>query len=282
MATKRASHPSSGRRSGVLLLAAALALAGFALAARPPGGGGGGGGGGKTKTPAISVSPSSLAFGDVTVNTTSAAQSVTVTNSGRANLLITSITRSGSTAFAFTENCPDTLAVGASCAISVTFAPTATGAAAGSIAIVSNASNTPNVTVALSGSGTAAPSVAVRRGKGAGDSIMRGYNANCTSNTGLFDFICYGAGDKPQYSFFNGSSSSVTSIVARYVQLDPLFGGDQNAAASGSEMTDPTKNNFATQAAAIVGSASQPARVFVELGGNDLCNRATIGDLYSD
>ena len=75
----------------------------------------------------------------------------------------------------------------------------------------------------------------MRTAKGGGDSIVRGYNADCTRNTGLFDFLCYGSGDKPQYSFFEGSSTAVTSIVDRYLSSDPLFTGDKNASASGSE-----------------------------------------------
>ncbi|MGD8907553.1 MAG: hypothetical protein PVG58_11705, partial [Gammaproteobacteria bacterium] len=54
------------------------------------------------------------------------------------------------------------------------------------------------------------PSVRV---EGAGDSIMRGYNATCDGNTGLFDFLCYGGGDQPENSFLDGSSSSVESVV---------------------------------------------------------------------
>jgi hypothetical protein len=44
-------------------------------------------------------------------------------------------------------------------------------------------------------------------------------------------------------------------------------------------MTDPAKNNFATQAAAVVASVSAPTQVVVELGGTDLCNRSP-GELY--
>ncbi len=122
----------------------------------------------------------------------------------------------------------------------------------------------------------------MRRVEGAGDSIMQGYNASCSSNTGLFDFLCYGGGEQPANSFLDGSSTAVTSIVDRYIQLDSQVTGGKAASASGSEMTDATKNNFATQASAIVSAATQPTRVFVELGGNDICNRATVNDLYTD
>lgn len=275
-ATSRRPVISRFQRIAVVLLAGGLTIGGLALAARP----GGGGGGGKAK-PAISVSSASLAFGEVNVGATSAGQSVVVTNTGTADLKFTSVSTTNA-AFNFTNSCPGTLAMGASCNINVTFKPAAAGSYAANLSIVSNASNAPTLNVALSGSGKSSTTVAVRHGKGGGDSIMRGYNADCTRNTGFFDFVCYGAGDKPQYSFFDGSSSTVLSIEDRYIQIDPLFSADQNAAASGSEMTDSAKNNFLAQATSIVGSTTQPARVFIELGGNDICNRDTVSQLYSD
>jgi lysophospholipase L1-like esterase len=275
-ATSRRPVLSTFQRLAVVLLVGGLTIGGLALAGKPSGGGG------KTK-PAISVSPTSLAFGDQAVNTTSVAKTVTITSSGTASLIINSVTLSGSSYFAISGGCTagSTLAPGATCTINVTFTPAA-ASVTGNIAIVSNASNTPTVSVALSGTGKSTTTVAVRLGKGGGDSIMRGYNADCTSNTGLFSFLCYGGGDKPQYSFFDGSSTTVLSIEDRYIQVDPLFSADQNAAASGSEMTDPAKNNFLAQATAIVTGTTQPARVFIELGGNDICNRGTVSQLYSD
>jgi lysophospholipase L1-like esterase len=268
----------AAKRALLALFASALAFAGSSEAAKPIGGGGGGG-----KTPAISVTPTSLSFGGQAVGSISAVRTVAVSNTGRANLQISSIARTGTGAasFSHTSTCPATLAPGANCAVSVRFSPSAVGTVTASLVITSNASNTPNVAVALSGTGTEVVAT-VRRILGGGDSIMRGYNATCTGNTGFLDLFCYSGGDQPENSFFDGSSSSVNSIVDRYIQLDPLTTGSKSASASGSEMTDPSKNNFATQANAIVSSATQPVRVFVELGGNDICNRATVNDLYSE
>ena len=269
---------STGQRIAALLMAVAIiGLGGIALAAKPVGGGGGG----KPK-PSIAVTPASLAFGDVIVGSTSPAQLVSIRNSGTANLAFTSVNVTQA-AYARVNNCPASLAPGATCTVSVSFAPSAVGALAANLVIVTNASNASTFNVGLTGTGKSQTTTpAVRTAKGGGDSIMRGYNADCTSNTGLFDFLCYGSGDKPQYSFFDGSSTAVTSIVDRYIASDPLFTGDKNASESGSEMTDATKNNFQAQATAIVGSATQPVRVFMELGANDICNRATTANLYSD
>jgi GDSL-like Lipase/Acylhydrolase len=270
-----ASLMSAGRSAAFALLAGTVTIAGVAEAAKPVGGG-------KAK-PIIAVSLSSVPFGNQAINTTSAVRSVLVTNSGTANLLISGVTKTGtgSASFGYSNGCPATLAPSAVCAISVTFSPASAGAVAASIVITSNASNGSTTTIALSGNGTTTVA-SVRRVEGAGDSIMRGYNATCTRNTGLFDFLCYSGGDQPENSFLDGSSAPVTSIVDRYIQLDSQVTGGKAASASGSEMTDLAKNNFATQASAILNSATQPVRVFVELGGNDICNRATTADLYTD
>jgi hypothetical protein len=76
--------------------------------------------------PAFTVSPTSLAFGNVQVNAASAAQSVTVTNSGSAALPITSITFWGASAsqFSQTNTCGASIPVGSTCTISVVFNPT--------------------------------------------------------------------------------------------------------------------------------------------------------------
>jgi len=267
-------------RVGIVLLAGAMAIAGLALAAKP-GTGGGGGGGGKTRTPAISVSPASFAFGDVTVGSTSPALSVTISNTGRADLVFTSFGMSNS-AFTYAENCPSALVPAATCTISVTFTPAAIGTTTGTLTIVSNAANTPTATIALSGTGKSQPTATVRRVEGSGDSIMRGYNASCTTNDFWGILVCASGGDQDENSFLDGSSATVVSLVDRYKQIDPLLSGGKAASASGSEMVDAAKNNFATQAQAIVAAATQPVRVFVELGGNDICNRATTADLYDD
>jgi hypothetical protein len=99
----------------------------------------------------VTLSPSSLIFGTQLKGTTSAAQTVTLTNTGNASLSLTSIR--GSAFFTDTTTCQATLAAGASCTISVSFAPGQNGTVTGSISVSDNASGSPQ-TVALSGSGT--------------------------------------------------------------------------------------------------------------------------------
>lgn len=270
---------NSPGKSVVLGVAVATLVASLgALAARGGGGGGGGGGSGGTPLPVATVSATSLDFGSLEVGQ-SATRTVTLSNTSRVNLLISSIAVTGSTAFSRTEDCPDVLAPKSRCRIQVSFGPTAAGAAAGSVVIASNASNSPTA-VALAGFATSPPTATVRV-EGAGDSIMRGYNADCLGNVSFLDLFCYGLGDQNEHSFLDGWDADVNSIVDRYKLLDSAASGGKAASASGSEMRGGS-NNFATQAANIVASASVPATVFVELGGNDLCNRSSVADLYTD
>jgi Protein of unknown function (DUF1573) len=102
----------------------------------------------------VTVSTSSLdlngSTGGQTVGTTSAPQTLTLTNNGTTPLAIASITASGD--FAETNTCGSSLAPGASCTITVTFTPTAAGSRTGVVTITDNASSSPQI-VALSGTG---------------------------------------------------------------------------------------------------------------------------------
>ncbi|MGA9207437.1 MAG: choice-of-anchor D domain-containing protein, partial [Terriglobales bacterium] len=98
----------------------------------------------------VNLSASSLTFTGQTVSTQSGAQTITLTNTGNAALTPLTITRSGP--FAETNTCPASLAGGASCTISVTFAPLSAGSQSGTITVTDNAANSPQ-TIALSGTG---------------------------------------------------------------------------------------------------------------------------------
>lgn len=102
--------------------------------------------------PAASLSPFSLSFGNQLVATTSAAQTVTLSNTGTAPLSLSNIGVTGD--YAQTNNCGVSLAAGASCSINVSFTPTATGARSGNLSVTDNASGSPQIT-SLGGTGTA-------------------------------------------------------------------------------------------------------------------------------
>jgi parallel beta-helix repeat protein len=103
---------------------------------------------GTTLPPAVSLSPTQLTFAAQPIGTTSAAQVVTLTNTGGASLSIGVIYATGQ--FSETNNCPASLAGGGACTISVTFASNTAGTQSGYVSITDNASGSPQ-SVSLSG-----------------------------------------------------------------------------------------------------------------------------------
>ncbi len=102
----------------------------------------------------VSLIPGSLAFGQVTVGTSSAAKMVTVTNNEKVSVTMTSIVLGGSKPgdYSETNTCGTTLAAGATCSISVTFSPKAVGARLASVTLTDTGTNSPQV-LPLAGTG---------------------------------------------------------------------------------------------------------------------------------
>jgi hypothetical protein len=107
-------------------------------------------GAGYSPAPVVSLSPASLVFPGQIVGTSSAAQTVTLSNVGNAPLAISIITTTGP--FTETNTCPASLAAGASCAIKVVFAPSVYGSGAGTVFIGDNAAGG-SQTVTTTGTG---------------------------------------------------------------------------------------------------------------------------------
>jgi lysophospholipase L1-like esterase len=105
--------------------------------------------------PAVTLTPTALAFGSQLQGTTSAPQSATLRNSGTAPLAISAITLGGanSSDFNSSNTCPASLAVNATCTISATFTPSAQGSRIAGAAISDDAPGSPQ-TLGLSGTGT--------------------------------------------------------------------------------------------------------------------------------
>src|SRR2546422_866243 len=111
--------------------------------------------------PTATLSATSSAFGNQRVGTTSAAQNLTLTNNGGTPLNLTSITITGAQAadfaFAAGNTCPTgagSVAPGASCTISISFTPAATGARTATVTITDDAAGSPQL-VSLVGMGIA-------------------------------------------------------------------------------------------------------------------------------
>ncbi|MGA7928878.1 MAG: choice-of-anchor D domain-containing protein, partial [Candidatus Sulfotelmatobacter sp.] len=105
-------------------------------------------------TSTLGFSATSLSFGNQSVGTTSAAQTITLSNTGTVAISMTSIAITGTNSgdFAQTNTCGTSLPVGAKCALSVTFTPAANGNRTASVTITDNAAGSPQ-TISLTGTG---------------------------------------------------------------------------------------------------------------------------------
>lgn len=103
----------------------------------------------------VSVTPASLAYANQTVGTTSAAKTVTVKNNLPTTLTITGIMITGLDPLEFLQSattCGASLGSGASCTISITFKPAATGPRSAVLNVADSASTSPQ-TIDLSRTG---------------------------------------------------------------------------------------------------------------------------------
>jgi putative cofactor-binding repeat protein len=97
----------------------------------------------------MSLSFSSIAFGDQQLGTSTAPQTITLMNTGSTPLFL-AFSINGD--FSQTNNCGTAVAAGANCGINVTFTPTAPGLRTGALIIADNALGSPQ-SVSLSGTG---------------------------------------------------------------------------------------------------------------------------------
>ncbi len=112
-------------------------------------------GGASSVSGAVSLSPSSLAFSSQRTATASGVKNITLSNSGTTPLNIRLIYMTGTNPSDFLQNnnCGPSLAAGASCTVSVMFAPTGTGSRSGSLTFSDSAQGTTQ-SVSLTGTGT--------------------------------------------------------------------------------------------------------------------------------
>ena len=155
----------------------------------------------------VSLSATSLTFSSQSIGTTSAPQTVTMSNTGTSPLTIAGIVASGD--FAQSNTCGISLAAGANCAINVTFTPTAAGSRTGNLTISDNAVSSPQI-VSLGGSGAdftisvSPPSASVV----AGNSIS--YTVTVTPSFGFKGKVVLGCGSLPRGASCSSTTPSVT------------------------------------------------------------------------
>jgi hypothetical protein len=104
----------------------------------------------------LSTNPATENFGNINVGST-AAQTIALSNNGNASATITQVSTTGTGFSVSGLSIPYTLAAGAKTSLKVSFSPSAVGTYGGSVAVTSNASNSPTA-VSLSGTGVSATS----------------------------------------------------------------------------------------------------------------------------
>jgi HYDIN/CFA65/VesB family protein/ASPM-SPD-2-Hydin domain-containing protein/centrosomal CEP192-like protein len=127
---------TSGRKGGSPI---SIAVTGSGIAAA------------STQTYLLSTNATSLNFGNTLVGS-SASQTITVTNTGTGSVTISQVVAAGAGFKVTGFSGSVTLAAGQSLPLAASFSPAATGSVAGSISVVSNATNSP-ATITLSGTG---------------------------------------------------------------------------------------------------------------------------------
>jgi len=145
--------------------------------------------------PYVTLSASNLAFASVAIGTPSAAETVTVTNSGNQNLTFGAgtVTISGSNAadFALSADACNgaTIPPAGTCSGSVTFTPSVAGAESAELSFTDNASYAPQ-TVALSGTGATPDfSIATASGSPSSANVLPGGTATYSLSIGsLYGF----------------------------------------------------------------------------------------------
>lgn len=182
--------------------------------------------------PTASVNPTSLTFSNVAVGSSSAPQTVTLTNGGTASLSINQISTTGQ--FTETNNCGTSLGL-TTCQISVVFSPTSAGVQTGTLTVMDNAAGNPQ-TVPLSGN-PPAPGFTITPGGGSSSTsatVTAGQTANYSLSlagtngfSGAVNFTCSGA---PMYSSCavspNPANVSGTSALAVGVSVSTQAGSN--------------------------------------------------------
>jgi Abnormal spindle-like microcephaly-assoc'd, ASPM-SPD-2-Hydin len=252
--------------------------------------------------PILTVAPTAISFGTQPVGITSGTQTVTLTNAGSAllNLSGFAIIGSNSTNFGFLVKgatpCPlpnGTLTAGASCTVSVDFAPQAAGPVTATLSISDNASGSPQ-SVALSGTGgtsgiSLAPATLNFASQTVGaNSAAQGVSVSNTGTTAVALSISRGGADPADFAETDNCSQSPlapgkTCVIN--VTFDPAQTGTRSALVmiSDNALQSPqiiTLTGTAVQATAAVsptgtvsfggalaGTASSPVTVTIANSG---------------
>jgi hypothetical protein len=219
--------------------------------------------------PTAAVAPGSLTFTSQLVSTPSAAQILTLSNSGTAALTIAGIAVGGSNGgdFAQTNTCGTSVNAGASCSITVTFKPTATGTRSGTVTVTDNANGVTGSTQAASLTGTGvAPVASVPSSLPAfpGQLVKTTSSAQTVtlSNTGTAALsivsVAIGGANSTDFAETNNCGTSVAAGAncAISVTFTPAVTGTLSATLTVTDNSNGTANS--AQTLALSGSGTAP------------------------
>lgn len=184
-----------------------------------------------TGTAALTLGSTSVAFGDVTLDTPST-QSVTLKSSGTAALTISAAAVKG-TGFSMSGlSTPLTLAAGQTATLNVQFDPTAAGADTGSVTLSSNAASGSTATIGLSGTGAAATS---------GYTVSLSWEAPKESGVSIVGYKVYRAtGTTGSYQLLNSSATGSTDYTDPGVTSGTTYSYEVMSVASSGAVSAPS------------------------------------------
>lgn len=166
--------------------------------------------GGTTTAPAISINATSVAFGNVALNS-AATQSVVLSSTGTAAVTVSAATVNGK---GFTETgptLPATLNPGQSATLSLQFDPTVAGAVNGQLTVTSNSSTNGTAVISLSGTGVPLE-------------VELTWNAASSSGDSVAGYDVYrSTGGSTAYQLLNSSVDTETSYVDGAVQAGATY-----------------------------------------------------------
>jgi hypothetical protein len=164
----------------------------------------------------LTISPSNLAFGNVTVNQASTLP-LTLTATGMASVTVNSGTLTGPGYTMSGATFPVTLTPGLAVTLEVQFDPTTAGAAAGQLTIQSNSSTNATLVISLSGTGENATS--------APHQVDLSWNAPSSSPVPVVGYNIYrSTGSSSTYQLLNSSVDTQTTFVDLSVQSGSTYG----------------------------------------------------------
>jgi hypothetical protein len=227
-----------------------------------------------TLRPRAAYAPAAIAFGPQQVGTTSAAQAVTLTNTGSAPLAVGTATFSGTGASSFgkaNDNCSNSsVPAGGSCEVVVQLAPVSVGSFSATLSIPDNSPTSPHV-VTLTGVGTppadlkilgvgsvytgrdhlvtravTAPGKTMTYKVGVlnEDSVARSYKLRLTQSGSSATAVVYGGGFNAPALGTDGSGNFVTpsvapgKVLALVLKVTPTAGGQHLSRVDVDLLTD--------------------------------------------